>query len=103
MQRIRPTKTTERLFITDLVGCKIVTAEGKKIGHVVDIQVTRGPLHEVTALVFGRYAWLYRFDVLHPFAKTFGIQAEPQLVPWEAVERFERFVVTLKADYRIKH
>ena len=93
-----------RMSIEDLVGSKIVTAEGKRVGRVVDVQVTRGPEYEVSALIFGEYAWLYRFHVLRPFAWTFGLRHQPRIVPWDAVGRFEHFVVTLKAGHesRIK-
>lgn len=84
------------ILLADLIGSKIVTAEGKRIGRVVDIQISIGPEHEVSALIFGRYAWLYRFHVLRPFARTFGLHHQPQIVPWSAVARFERLVVTLK-------
>ena len=92
------------MFIADLVGSKIVTAEGKRVGRVVDIQISLGPEHEVSALIFGEYAWLYRFHVLRPFARTFGLRHRPQIVPWSAVDRFERSVVTLKVgqESRIK-
>jgi len=89
-------QVTSTISIADLIGSKIVTAEGKKIGHVVDIEVTHGPVYEVTGLVFGRYAWLYRFDVLYPFAKAFGLDVEPDTIPWHAVDRFEQFMVILK-------
>jgi len=84
------------MYIEDLVGSRIITAEGKKIGRVVDVQVTPDPEHVVTALVFGRYGWLYRFHVLQPFAETFGLRHEPRTIPWDAVKRFEHFTVTLK-------
>jgi sporulation protein YlmC with PRC-barrel domain len=90
-------KITTSMFLEDLIGSKIVTADGKSIGRVVDIQVSTGPEHEVSALIFGKYAWLYRLHVLRPFARTFGFQHQPCIVPWSAVDRFERFVVTLKA------
>ena len=87
------------ISIADLIGSKIVTADGKKVGHVVDIEVTRGSEYEVTGLVFGRYAWLYRFDVLYPFARAFGLDVEPDTIPWHAVERFEHLTVILKPGY----
>jgi len=92
-------RVTSTISIADLIGSKIVTAEGKKIGHVVDIEVTHGPVYEVTGLVFGRYAWLYRFDVLYPFAKAFGLDVEPDTIPWHAVEHFEQFTVILKPGH----
>jgi sporulation protein YlmC with PRC-barrel domain len=84
------------ISIEDLVGSKIVTSEGKEIGRVVDVQVSPGPKYKVVALVFGRYGWLYRFHVLQPFVKTFGLRHEPRTVPWDAVKCFEHFTVTLK-------
>jgi len=93
---------TTTISIADLIGSKIVTAGGKRIGHVVDIEVTSGPEYEVTGLVFGRYAWLYRFDVLYPFARVFGLDVEPDTIAWDAVERFERLVVTLKPGHEPK-
>jgi len=95
----RKQRATSTLSIADLIGSKIVTAEGKKIGHVVDIEVTHGPVYEVTGLVFGRYAWLYRFDVLYPFARAFGLDVEPDTIPWHAVECFEQFTVILKPTF----
>ena len=84
------------IYIEDLIGSKIVTAEGKHLGHVVDLQFTGGPEYEVKTLVFGKPAWLYRYDVLEAFTRTFGIYLKPHTVPWDSVERFEDFVVTLK-------
>ena len=84
------------IYIEDLIGSKIVTAEGKHLGHVVDLQFTGGPEYQVTTLVFGEPAWLYRYDVLEAFTKTFGVYLKPHIVPWDSVERFEHFVVTLK-------
>jgi sporulation protein YlmC with PRC-barrel domain len=84
------------LLIGDLLGSKIVTSEGKKIGHVVDIQITLGQEHKVTALVYGRHGWLFRWHVLRPFAEQFGLRFEPDTIPWDAVNRFERLTVTLK-------
>ena len=85
--------------IEDLIGSKIVTAEGKMLGHVVDIHVTREREPEVIALVYGRSGWLYRLGVLYPFSQALGLQFKPYTVPWQAVEKFERLTVTLKPGY----
>ena len=91
-------------FLLLLVDFRAGSREGKRVGRVVDIQISLGPEHEVSALIFGEYAWLYRFHVLRPFARTFGLRHQPQIVPWSAVDRFERSVVTLKVgqESRIK-
>lgn len=86
------------VFIEDIVGSKIVTAEGKKIGRVVELMGQRTGEHEVISLVYGRSAWLYRFHVLHPFVKAIGFPLEPHTIPWHAIERFEQNIVWLKPD-----
>src|SRR5947207_2526778 len=90
------------LFLEDLLGSKIVTAEGKTIGHVVDIRITHGREYIVTALVFGQHGWLYRWHVLHSLAEKFGLRIEPNTIPWDVVERFECCTVTLKPGYEPK-
>ena len=87
------------IFIADLLGSKILTAEGKHIGHVVDIQLDRGNQHKVTALVYGAHAWLYRWHVLAPFASKFGFSFEPDTIPWHAVDQFENLTIILKRGY----
>src|SRR5437763_129324 len=84
------------IFIGDLLGCKILTAEGRHIGHVVDIQLTRGNEHKATSLVYGVHGWLYRWHVLASFANKFGLRFEPDTIPWNAVDRFENLTVIIK-------
>lgn len=85
-----------KMFIEDLIGSKVVTAEGQPLGRVVDIQITAGPYYEVIALILGEVAWLYRFNVLQPFVRRFGLHLKPHVILWDAVKTFERFTVTLK-------
>jgi sporulation protein YlmC with PRC-barrel domain len=84
------------LYIGDLLSSKIVTSEGEKIGHVVDLEITPDQEHKVTALVYGWNGWLFRWHVLHPFAEKFGLRFKPNTVPWDAVDRFEHLTITLK-------
>lgn len=97
MSNIRST-----MYIEDLVGSKIVTAEGKHLGRVVDVLVRDGSEYEVTGVIFGTSAWLYRYHVIQPFTRVFGAYLKPHIVPWEDVERFEHFVVTLKPGSKPK-
>lgn len=87
---------SKTLFIGDVLGSKIVTAEGRRIGHVVDIECTPGREQTVAALVFGKHGWLYRWRVVHPFTEKPGLRIEPDTLPWDAVESFEHFTVKLK-------
>lgn len=87
-----------RITIGDLVGSTVVTAEGKRVGRVVDVQATRGPEYRVVALDYGLYAWLYRVHVLRALTRRLSGREEPHTVPWEAVDRIEGTKVWLKRD-----
>ncbi|HLH63820.1 MAG TPA: PRC-barrel domain-containing protein [Ktedonobacteraceae bacterium] len=90
---------THTIFIADLLGSKILTADGRHIGHVVDIQLTRGKEPHAKALVYGAHGWLYRWHVLAPFARKFGQGFAPKTIPWHAVEKFENLTFILKRGY----
>lgn len=87
------------IFIGNLLGSKILTADGRHIGHVVDIQLTRDNEHKATSLVYGAHGWLYRWHVLASFASKFGLRFEPDTIPWNAVDRFENLTVIIKRGY----
>jgi hypothetical protein len=93
------TQQARHIWIEDLIGSKIVTAEGKAIGRVVDCTLTAPPEYRVKGLLFGRYAWLYRLHVLHPFAEKLGLSVTPREVPWEAVADYAAYTVTLKPGH----
>ena len=97
-------KTKPRILsIGDLLGSKIVTSDGKRIGHVVDMEITPGREQKVTALVYGKHGWLYRWHVLHPFAEKFGLRIEPDKIPWDDVKEFEHLTVKLKQGREPPH
>ncbi len=96
--RTHPTCTVVR--IEDLIGSKIVTGEGERLGHVVDIHVTCEREPEAVALVYGESGWLYRLGVLYPFSQVLRLKFKSYTVPWQAIEKFEHLTVTLKAGYK---
>lgn len=85
-----------QFFLEDLVGSRIITPDGREIGHVVDVLVTRGPEYRVTHLLYGRHAWPYRLHLKEPKIHD-DEQGPAYMIPWEDVERFEHFTVTLKS------
>jgi sporulation protein YlmC with PRC-barrel domain len=87
------------IFIADLLGSKILTADGRRVGRIVDIQLTQSKEPRATALVYGSHGWLYRWHVLVPFASKFGLSFEPDIIPWNAVDRFENLSIILKQGY----
>src|SRR5918911_239643 len=84
------------LTIEDLVGSKVVTAEGKQVGRVIEVQVTPGPEYRVIALEVGLSAWLARLHLLGRLGALRGTDIKPRTVSWDDVDRYERFTVTLK-------
>ena len=81
--------------ISDLLECKIVTAEGKTVGRVADVQLTPAPEYRITALLFGPRAWLLRLHMLNPFNGR-PSSKPPNRVLWETVDRIEPPTITLK-------
>ncbi|HZS75943.1 MAG TPA: PRC-barrel domain-containing protein [Ktedonobacteraceae bacterium] len=92
-------KSTSHVYIGDLLKCKIVTAEGKRLGHLADLQLSAGPEYRVIALFFGRRGWLYRLHVLNPFTSKESHDQTPNSVPWSAIDRIERHAIYLKPGY----
>ena len=74
-----------------------MTAEGKKVGRVVDLELARGPGYAVSAILTGTFGWLDRLHVIGPAARFLRRAPKPKSIPWADVEKFEGFVVTLKA------
>jgi hypothetical protein len=92
----RHVRSIQHLSVEDLVGSAIVTAEGTRLGRVVDLLVAPGPPYRVQSLIYGSAAWLYRLHVLRPFAEKLGMHLLPREIAWDAVKDFNGFVVTLK-------
>ncbi len=90
-------KTQNTLYVSDLLECKIVDANGKLIGHVADIQLTPAPEYRICAFFFGPRGWLHRLHVLNPFEKRQTSPAKPDKIPWEAIERIDPPIITLKS------
>lgn len=88
-------QTVTTLRLADLIGSRVVTAAGQRLGHVVEIEVSLGPEYRVLALLLGRSGWLDRFGLWRP-KRSRGRRR--QVIPWLAVERFERCTITLRPD-----
>jgi sporulation protein YlmC with PRC-barrel domain len=84
-------------YIGDLLRCKIVTAEGKRLGHVADVQLSTGPEYRIIALLYGELGWLHRLHLLNPVGPR-GPR-KPKMVPWEAIDRIEGATVILQPGY----
>ena len=82
--------------IVRMIGSKIVSADHRHIGHVVDVEVSISQGYRVTALIFGRYGWLSRLRVLHQAIEQLGISLKPHRVPWCGIAYIEPGKVILR-------
>ena len=88
-------------YISKLLGHKIVTAEGKRIGHVADIVLTEAAPYKVTGFLYGERGWEHRLHLLNPFSRVDHAQTESDTLSWDDVERIERSTIILKQGVRI--
>lgn len=97
MQKTDKTKNATNIHsIEDLLDKKIVAADGKTLGHVIDIQLSRDSRYRVVALMYGYHSLLHRLHVYESVARAFHLHKEPKKIPWEAVERVDRAAIWLK-------
>ncbi|QBD75370.1 PRC-barrel domain containing protein [Ktedonosporobacter rubrisoli] len=89
-------KQEAAVFMGDILSKKLVTAEGKTLGHVADIQLSDGPEYRITALFFGGRGWFYRLHLLNPFVSRKLLSNKPYVVSWEDIERIEQHAIVLK-------
>ncbi len=89
--------------LEELLYKKIITADGKLIGHVFDIQLSRDGEHRITALMYGHKSLLFRLHTYELIARVFRFKQKPKTIPWEAIENFDHAAVHLKSGYEIEH
>jgi sporulation protein YlmC with PRC-barrel domain len=92
--------TTHKL--EELLYQKIITADGRMIGHVFDIQLSRDGEYRVTALMYGQKSLLFRLHTYELFNRVFHFNQKPNTIPWEAVEHFDHAAIYLKSGYEPK-
>jgi sporulation protein YlmC with PRC-barrel domain len=84
--------------LTDLLNRKIVTESGRVIGHVHDVRAEqRGDRLLLTGLLVGRRALLEHFGLgIARGTPGTKVRTAANVVPWEAVVRFERGTVVVR-------
>jgi sporulation protein YlmC with PRC-barrel domain len=85
--------------IEDLVGSRVVDAEGRTLGHVVDVLVTGLPRPEVVALALGAGAWLARLEVDSPVLRLLRRSRRVKVVPWRHVRSARGSTIQLKPGW----
>jgi len=85
-----------RMRYHQLVGCRVVTASGKRLGHIVDLSATAcGERLVVDAMLVGPVSFLTRIGGKHPINSRLP---SPRRIPWNAVISFGR-TVTVRDDW----
>lgn len=88
-----------KIFLNDLLGCKIITAEGKMLGRIRDVEISEGPRYQVKALLYGWGGIANHLHVLNPFRGQLQEPPRPQAIPWHEVESIEAHAVRLRAGF----
>ena len=93
----RVTSRPRRVLIAQLVGKRVETTGGKRLGRVVDVElvVDVGGVR-VAGVEIGRIGFLNRLRVVRPLAERAG-SGDPHVVRWEDVERVEKGRVVVRA------
>lgn len=85
--------------LENILDKQIITADGKPVGHVFDIQLSQDGKNRVIALMYGRQSLLFRLHIYKAAAIAFDLQL-PKTIPWDAVDVIERTHVRLKPGYQ---
>ena len=97
MPEISPARA-RKMLVGNLLGSKIIDADGRVLGHVADIQVSPQPPYEVQGLFYGERGWLHRFHVPANFPDEASGRRAACYVSWHFVERLEPGRVFLKPE-----
>ena len=81
-----------KLRVADLVGSPVEDAAGRRLGHVVELELGSG--WEVIAVLVGARGWLSRWNVARFFPRL--ARGKPERVPWAKVATFESLRLRLK-------
>jgi hypothetical protein len=82
------TTTRTLLVARSLVGALVVSADGKRLGHVIDLEVDPERDFNISAIELGRFGWLDRLHLVRPIAH--GRSPGPlRIVAWQDIDRFD--------------
>ena len=85
---------SKRLCVADLIGSKVVDADGSTLGHVVDL-VAATEDHRLLGLEIGVSAWLDRLN-LSTLTKRHRFPSSRRRIPWEQITRIDGYTIHLK-------
>jgi sporulation protein YlmC with PRC-barrel domain len=83
---------TERL--ANLIGRRVIDAEGQKIGDVVDVVLDREDDFRIVAIEVGTTGWVHRLNIAGTIQRRRDLQGVPQ-IRWSEIASIEKNRITL--------
>jgi sporulation protein YlmC with PRC-barrel domain len=87
-----PDRSTATIRVHDLVGRRVMTADERMLGRVVDLEIEHRDGFSVVGIELGRFGLLERIGLL----RILGRQRAPLTVPWTSVERIDARAIRLR-------
>lgn len=84
-----------------LIGARLVAADGKTLGHVIDMELEPGRKFRVKAVELGRFGWLDRLRALRPLAHD-RLSRPPRVVAWSDIDRYENGRLICKPGAKVR-
>ena len=92
---------TRTRSVADLVGSRVIDADGATLGRVVDLAATTGDGHRLLGLEIGVSAWLDRLD-LSTLTKRHRFPSSRRRIAWDQIDRIEDYRIHLKPGATIQ-
>lgn len=71
-----------------LIGARVMSSDGKGLGHVVDLEVDPQKKFEVSGVELGRFGWIDRLRLVRPIAHA-RTSRPIRTIAWSDVDRLE--------------
>jgi hypothetical protein len=85
------------LLLGGLVDRRVIDADGRDLGHVVDVELTRERPWRVRSLVLGGSSgWIHRLRLDDVLWTHLAEARSPQVVAWDEVEAWDEQVIRLR-------
>jgi sporulation protein YlmC with PRC-barrel domain len=89
---------TERL--ANLIGRRVIDAEGQKIGNVVDVVLDRDDDFRIVAIEVGSTGWVHRLNIAGTIQRRRDLVGVPQ-IHWGDIATIEHDCITLSKDAKV--
>lgn len=88
------------VFVEDLLGKQVQTADGHTLGRVFEVRLSSGPDYGVESLLLGSAGLANRFDLSRAVFYHLRLgRKTPQVVPWSVVDAFGQ-TLTLREGWQ---